>query len=83
LYNSGSDVLRTISGELNDLRSRRNDADYRMDEKDVESPKTARAMVDRADRAIGRFDEVVQDQAKNDSAVQGIKQYARITLKLS
>src|SRR5208337_4682504 len=29
LYNSGSDILRTVGSELNDLRSRRNDADYR------------------------------------------------------
>ena len=82
MYNSGSDVLRTVSSELNDLRSRRNDADYRMDEKDVESPRTARAMVDRADRAIARFDEFVQDRVIADSAVQGIKQYASVTQKL-
>ena len=82
LYNSGSDILRTVGSELNDLRSRRNDADYRMDDKDVESPKTARAMVDRADRAIARFDDFVQDQAKIDSAVQGIKQYASIIQRL-
>src|SRR5208337_5409710 len=75
LYNCKHKELQIVAGALNDLRAQRSEADYRLGNLDVESSKTACAVVERAQREIERFDRVVQEQAEADLALQGIRGY--------
>ncbi len=83
LYNSGNNDLKLVAGALNDLRGQRNDADYQMDNLDVESSTTAQAVVERALREISRFDGFIQKRTELVSAVQDIKRYATTIQKTS
>jgi uncharacterized protein (UPF0332 family) len=83
LFNCGNEDLKLVASALNDLRGQRNDADYEMNNRDVELPSTARAAVERAQREISRFDAFIQTQTKIASVVQAIKLHATSVEKIS
>lgn len=52
LSNSGAPEVMRIGSQLGDLQGRRIQADYRLDNLEVENPKTAHALVEQAARMI-------------------------------
>lgn len=52
LLGASDAAVRRVGSQVDDLRGRRNKADYRMDATDVEDPKTAVALVAEAGRLI-------------------------------
>ena len=62
--------LRQIAGDLNDLRDKRNTADYDMRNGPIQSPKTVRLLVERALRAITRFDDLCADDLRMATPVR-------------
>ena len=56
LSNSGSQVVEQIGVQLNDLRTRRQHADYRLDKQDIQQQKTVKTLVKQADRMIAKLD---------------------------
>jgi len=52
LGNSGVPEVMRIGSQLGDLQGRRIQADYRLDNPEVENPKTARALVEQAARMM-------------------------------
>ncbi len=57
LNNCNDKLLIAVGGDLDDLRGIRNDADYDMNDKQVEKEDNVRAWVDVADVIIKRLDE--------------------------
>jgi hypothetical protein len=56
LNNSGNKEIIMAGSQLGDLQTKRNKADYRMDNKEVEDQKTAKALVEQARRIIQTLD---------------------------
>lgn len=56
LSNSGDIEVITAGSKLGDLQTKRNKADYRLDNKDVEDQKTAKALVEQARKIIQTLD---------------------------
>ena len=82
LFNCGNEDLKLVASALNDLRGLRNDADYDMNNRDVELPSVARAAVERALREISRFDAFIHSQTEITSVVQAIKLHATSVEKI-
>jgi hypothetical protein len=79
LFNAGDEDLKVIASKLNDLRSRRNEADYDLDQHKIEDGKTAIALVEAAKRATESFDRYCQDTARIQKAVAKAIEYAATT----
>ena len=56
LSNSGNTEFKSIASQLQALHTKRIHADYRMDRRDVETQKTARTLVEQANRLIQTLD---------------------------
>ena len=56
LNNCGDGEVIKAGSQLGDLQSKRNKADYRLDNKDIEVQKTAQALVEQARRIIQTLD---------------------------
>ncbi len=78
LFNCKDDGLRKIATVLNDLRARRNDADYSMESQDVETPKTVQLLEMTADNAIREFDNICTDSARMAAAQSDMVAYAQL-----
>jgi uncharacterized protein (UPF0332 family) len=79
LFNAGDEDLKVIASELNDLRGRRNEADYDLNQSEIEDRKTAMALVDAARSATESFDQYCQDTARIQRAVEKAIEYAATT----
>ncbi len=77
LFNCQDEDLKKIALRLNDLRSRRNEADYDLKASGVEMPGTARTLVEMAKRATESFDRYCQDTPKIDLAMIAARKHAR------
>jgi uncharacterized protein (UPF0332 family) len=76
--NSGSAELSKASSQLALLRTRRIEADYRLDRKNVENPKTAEALVKEAEKIIKVLDkQCIGSQREN--IIKAIREYDRVT----
>jgi hypothetical protein len=56
LNNSGDKEVIMAGSQLGELQTRRNEADYRLDNKDVEDQKTAKVLVEQARKIIQTLD---------------------------
>ena len=63
LNNSGDDQLSKAASKMNDLRTRRNHADYELNRSDVEEKKNARMLVQEAARLI----ETIEKRCHNEN----------------
>ena len=78
LFNSGDADLAIIASSLNDLRGRRNEADYDLKRSDIEDRKTAMLLVETAKRATENFDQYCRDSAKINQAILAVTRYAEL-----
>lgn len=78
LNNSGSNELSRASSQLGLLRTRRIEADYRLDRKNVENRKTAEALVKEAERVIQILDTQCVG-SRRDNIIKAIREYDRVT----
>jgi hypothetical protein len=76
LNNSGDADLQHISSQLGDPHGRRIRADYHLDRRDVENPKTARALVIQALQMIETLDRSCSGE-RRIQIIQGITDWKR------
>jgi hypothetical protein len=74
LSNCGSVRVQRVGSQLSVLRSKRIQADYRLDRRDVEISKTAQAIVIQAGKMIKELDECCTGPEREE-IVKGIKDY--------
>jgi hypothetical protein len=74
LSNCGNITVQKVGSQLAELRSRRIQADYRLDKREVEAPKTARVLVQQASRMIKVLDECGAGPERED-LIRGIREY--------
>lgn len=65
LNNSGDDELAKAASKMNDLRTRRNHADYELNRADVEEKKNARMLVHQAARLIETIERRCNSEGRN------------------
>lgn len=74
LSNSKHSDIERVGSQLGDLRSRRIHADYRLEKREVESMKTARALVQQASAMI-----IILDKCRigpdRERVIEGIREY--------
>jgi hypothetical protein len=79
---SGDSELPGIGGQINDLRTSRNHANYHLDRLDVEKFTYAQAAVETAEDIIANFDKFLADSVRRRTAILSIApHYTRITGK--
>jgi hypothetical protein len=76
LHNSGDVEVEKAGSQLGTLQSKRNNADYHLDNMDVEDQKTAQADVELARRIIQILDSC-RGGEKKTKVIEGIKDYDR------
>lgn len=76
LNNSGDADVTKAGSQLGDLQSKRNKADYRLDNKDIESQKTAQADVGLARRIIQILD-TCRSGPQKTQIIEAIKDWER------
>lgn len=74
LSNCGNVIVERVGTQLADLRSRRIQADYRLDRREVEISKTALLLVRQASRMIKVLDECCAGPDRN-GIIKGIRKY--------
>lgn len=74
LSNCGSVRVERVGSQLSDLRSKRIKADYRLDRRDVEMTKTAKAIVMQAGKMIKELDEC-RTGPDREEIIKGINEY--------
>lgn len=73
---SNDKQLKKVGSQLNDLRSDRNKADYRLSEKKIETQEKAKAAVSQASRMIQILDECKKGESeRRKKAAESIKEY--------
>ena len=78
LSNSGHTEVEKVGSQLNDLRSKRIQADYRLNDQEVENQKTAQAIVEQANRMIKTLDECCSG-SRCAQIVSAIREWERQT----
>jgi hypothetical protein len=76
LGNSRDPEVEKIGSQLVDLHGRRIRADYRLDNKDIENQKTARALVEQAGRMIRTLDEC-RSEPRRAQIINAIRDWER------
>lgn len=76
--NSGNKELQEVAQKLSGLRVKRNRADYRLDNPDVESKKNAKLTVQDTERILKTLDRVFSGK-DSDQIVAAIRDYRRKT----
>ena len=66
LCNSGDDELDKTASKMNDLRTRRNHADYKLNRPDVEKKENARMLVHQAARLIETIEKRCQSEDRGE-----------------
>lgn len=74
LSNSGEEQIVSIGSKLSTLESMRIKADYKLDRKDVENPKTAQAIVRQVEEIIQTLDTFCSGPDR-DSIIRAIKEW--------
>lgn len=82
LSNSGDPEVMRVGSQLVDLRHRRNEADYDLNREATENPKTARGIVEQANRMIQTLD-LCRQGSKCTQVIQAIRDWERMTGNLS
>lgn len=76
LSNSGDLEMQKVGSQLADLHSKRIRADYRMDRRDVENPKTAQALIAQVNMMIQTLD-ACRSEPKFSQIKSAIETYQR------
>ncbi|MCG3112569.1 MAG: hypothetical protein MCM46_12210 [Candidatus Manganitrophus sp. SB1] len=74
LHNCGDLEVMRVGSQLDELRVKRNKADYNMADKSVENQATAKACVEQSERMLTILDRCRQEP-KRSQIVSGIKEY--------
>ena len=78
LNNCGVDDLKNVAVILNELRVKRNEADYDMSLSETENPRTAQFYAERAKEAIATFDAFCAKRQESVPLVNAMKNYCEM-----